>query len=97
KQSFFEMESEAWNAVLDLNMNGTVYPSFVFGEVMARQKEGSIINISSMAAINAITRVPGYSAAKAGIDNFTRWLATEMALKYSDRVRVNAIAPGFFI
>jgi len=96
-QSFFEMDIKPWNDVLDLNLNGSIYPSYVFGEVMARQKEGCIIYISSMAALTAITRVPGYSAAEAAIDNFTKWLAVEMAVKFSDRIRVNAIAPGFFI
>lgn len=96
-QPFFDMEIEDWQKVTDLNLNGTVYPSYIFGEVMARQKSGNIINITSMAAYSAITRVPGYSVAKAGISNFTQWLATEMALKYGDGIRVNAIAPGFFI
>jgi len=96
-QSFFDMNIKDWNKVTDLNMNGTVYPSYVFGKVMANQKAGSIINISSMAALQAITRVPGYSAAKAAVGNFTQWLAMEMAMKFGDKVRVNAIAPGFFI
>lgn len=96
-QPVFEMKIEDWNKVTNLNMNGTVYPSLVFGEVMARQKEGSIINISSMAAYSAITRVPGYSAAKTAVSNFTQWMAMEMAMKFGDKVRVNAIAPGFFI
>ena len=69
----------------------------VFGRVMSKQKSGSIINMSSMAAYSAITRVPGYSVAKTGISNFTQWLATEMAMKYGDGIRVNALAPGFFI
>jgi NAD(P)-dependent dehydrogenase (short-subunit alcohol dehydrogenase family) len=69
----------------------------VFGEVMAKQKKGCIINISSMAAYSAITRIPGYSAAKTAVSNFTQWLATEMALKHGDGIRVNALAPGFFI
>jgi NAD(P)-dependent dehydrogenase (short-subunit alcohol dehydrogenase family) len=96
-QSFFDMKIEDWNKVTDLNMNGTVYPSYVFGRIMAEQKSGSIINISSMAAMQAMTRVPGYSAAKAAVGNFTQWLAMEMAMKYGDGIRVNAIAPGFFI
>ncbi|MDR1120816.1 MAG: SDR family oxidoreductase [Dysgonamonadaceae bacterium] len=96
-QDFFDMKIEDWESVIDLNMNGTVYPSLVFGKVMAKQRKGCIINISSMATFSAITRVPGYSAAKAAVNNFTQWLATEMALKYSDGIRVNAIAPGFFI
>ena len=97
EQSFFDMEISDWQRVTELNMNGTVYPSYVFGEVMSKQGKGSIINISSMAAYAAITRVPGYSAAKAAVTNFTQWLASEMALKYGDGIRVNAIAPGFFI
>lgn len=97
QQSFFDMNLDLWGDVLDLNLNGSVYPSFVFGEIMAERKAGCIINISSMAALTAITRVPGYSSAKAAVDNFTRWLAMEMALKFSDKIRVNAIAPGFFI
>lgn len=96
-QPFFDMQLADWEKVTNLNMNGTVYPSYVFGEVMARQGHGTIINISSMAAIQALTRVPGYSAAKAAVSNFTQWLACEMALKYGDKVRVNAVAPGFFI
>ena len=96
-QSFFDMSITEWEKVTTLNLNGTVYPSLVFGKVMAQQKSGSIINISSMAAYSAITRVPGYSAAKTAVSNFTQWLASEMALKYGEGVRVNAIAPGFFI
>ena len=96
-QPVFEMKITDWEKVTNLNMNGTVYPSLVFGEVMARQRSGSIVNVSSMAAYSAITRVPGYSAAKTAVSNFTQWMATEMALKYGDGIRVNAIAPGFFI
>lgn len=96
-QSFFDMPIAEWEKVTNLNMNGTVYPSMVFGKVMTEQKSGCIINVSSMAAYSAITRVPGYSAAKTAVSNFTQWLATEMALKYGDQIRVNAIAPGFFI
>jgi NAD(P)-dependent dehydrogenase (short-subunit alcohol dehydrogenase family) len=96
-QAFFDMPLEEWEKVTNLNMNGTVYPSMAFGKIMAKQKKGCIINVSSMAAYSAITRVPGYSAAKTAVSNFTQWLATEMALKYGDGIRVNAIAPGFFI
>lgn len=96
-QTVFDMKIEDFNKVTDLNLNGTVYPCLVFGEVMAEKGEGAIINISSMATYSAITRVPGYSVAKTGINIFTQWLATEMALKFSERIRVNAIAPGFFI
>lgn len=97
EQSFFDMKIEGWNEVTDLNINGTVYPSYVFGKTMAEQGSGSIVNISSMAAYSAITRVAGYSAAKAAITNFTQWLASDVALKYGDKIRVNAVAPGFFI
>ncbi|SHG40249.1 NAD(P)-dependent dehydrogenase, short-chain alcohol dehydrogenase family [Dysgonomonas macrotermitis] len=96
-QPFFEMSIPEWEKVTNLNLNGTVYPSLVFSKVMAEQKSGVIINVSSMAAYSAITRVPGYSAAKTAVSNFTQWLASEMALKYGDGIRVNAIAPGFFI
>ncbi|MDR1594693.1 MAG: SDR family oxidoreductase [Prevotellaceae bacterium] len=94
---FFDMPVSEWEKVTSLNMNGTVYPSMVFGKIMAQQKSGCIVNVSSMAAYSAITRVPGYSAAKTAVSNFTQWLASEMALKYGEGVRVNAIAPGFFI
>ncbi|MDR2809331.1 MAG: SDR family oxidoreductase [Tannerellaceae bacterium] len=96
-QPFFDMKIADWEKVTNLNLNGTVYPSMVFGKVMAKQRKGCIVNVSSMTAYSAITRVPGYSVAKTGISNFTQWLATEMALKYGDGIRVNAIAPGFFI
>ena len=79
------------------DMDRTVYPSLVFSKVMAKQGKGCIVNVSSMAAYSAITRVPGYSAAKTAVANFTQWLASELALKYGDGIRVNAIAPGFFI
>lgn len=96
-QSFFDMDMKGWDEVTDLNINGTVYPSFVFGKAMAAQGSGSIVNISSMAAYSAITRVAGYSAAKSAITNFTQWLASDIALKFGDKIRVNAVAPGFFI
>ena len=96
-QSVFDMNISDWDKVVNLNLNGTVLPSLVFGKIMAQQKKGSIINISSMAAYSAITRVPGYSAAKTAVSNFTQWMAMEMAMKYGDGIRVNAVAPGFFI
>ena len=96
-QPFFRMGIEYWNKVTDLNINGTVYPSYVFSRIMAEQGSGCIVNISSMAAYSAITRVPGYSVAKTGISSFTQWLAADMALKFGDKIRVNALAPGFFI
>jgi NAD(P)-dependent dehydrogenase (short-subunit alcohol dehydrogenase family) len=97
EQTVFDVSEDALRKVLDLNLMGSVLPTLVFGKAMAEQKSGSIINISSMAATQSITRVLGYSIAKAGIDMFTKWMATEMAHKFGDGLRVNAIAPGFFI
>lgn len=96
-QELFELSADAFKVVTDLNLTGTVLPTLVFGEQMAKQKRGSIINFSSMTAQLAVTRVAGYSAAKGAIDSITRWMASEMALRYGDGIRVNAIAPGFFI
>lgn len=96
-QTIFDLSMDAFQTVTDLNLNGTVIPSIVFGELMAKQKEGVIINFSSMTVDRAVTRVVGYSASKAAMENFTRWMAVEMATKFSDKIRVNAIAPGFFI
>ena len=93
----FTMPFDAFDEVLKLNLHGTVFPTLVFGEAMATQKKGSVINISSMAAFQTISGVAGYSAAKAGIDNFTRWMAVDLARQYGDGIRVNAVAPGFFI
>ncbi|WP_138498092.1 SDR family oxidoreductase [Nostoc sp. PA-18-2419] len=97
--SFFDMPHTAFEQVVNLNLVGTLLPSQVFGQAMVErnQPQGCIVNISSMSAIRAISRVVGYSAAKAAIDNFTRWLAVELAQKYGAKLRVNAIAPGFFI
>lgn len=97
EQSFFDLNLDDLDKVSSLNFKGTVLPTYVFGEIMVEKKNGSIINISSMAAQRALTRVLGYSAAKAAVDNFTKWLSVEMASKYGDGIRVNAIAPGFFI
>lgn len=96
-QTIFDLGIEDFKKVTDLNLNGTVLPSIVFGKAMADQKKGVIINYSSMAVDRAITRVAGYSASKAAMENFTRWMAVEMATKFGDNIRVNAIAPGFFI
>lgn len=96
-QNIFDLEYEQFKRVTDLNLNGTVLPTLIFGKSMAEQKSGSIINISSMAVARAITRVVGYSAAKAAIDNFTRWMAVELASKFGSGIRVNAIAPGFLL
>lgn len=96
-QTIFDMDMKDFNAVMDLNLNGSVLPCMVFGKCMADQNSGAIVNVSSMATYSAITRVPGYSVAKTGINIFTQWLASEMALKFGEGIRVNAIAPGFFI
>ncbi|NLD21156.1 MAG: SDR family oxidoreductase [Bacteroidales bacterium] len=96
-QPFWEMDIPKWDFVTNLNLNGTVYMCVVFTEIMAKQGFGSIINISSMNAYRPLTRIPGYSAAKSAVTNFTQWLAAECALKYGDKIRVNSIAPGFFI
>lgn len=96
-QNFWDMAVEDWQKVVDLNLNGTVYPCRVFSKYFAAQGYGNILNISSMAAYDALSRVAGYGAAKEGVSNFTRWLAQEMAIKYGDKIRVNALAPGFFI
>ncbi len=95
--TFFNVPRVALEGVVGLNFTGTVLPIQVFGEPMARQGNGSIINISSMAAQKVLTRVMGYSAAKAAVDNLTRWLAVDLAQKHGAGLRVNAIAPGFFI
>jgi NAD(P)-dependent dehydrogenase (short-subunit alcohol dehydrogenase family) len=91
------MELPQLQKVLDLNIVGTILPSQVFSEVFAKQRTGVIINISSNTAQRPLTQVVGYSSAKAAIDNFTKWLAVELASKYGEGIRVNAIAPGFFI
>lgn len=96
-QTIFDLDIKDFDEVNRLNLQGTVLPSIVFGEVMAKQKKGSIINYSSMAVDRVITRVVGYSASKAAMENFTRWMAVEMATKFGDQIRVNAIAPGFFV
>lgn len=93
----FRMSLEAFDEVVRLNLHGTVYPTLVFGEAMAERPKGSVVNISSMAALRPLKGVAGYSAAKAGIDSFTRWLAVELARHFNAGLRVNAIAPGFFV
>jgi NAD(P)-dependent dehydrogenase (short-subunit alcohol dehydrogenase family) len=95
--SFFELTPEAVQAVFDLNFMGTLLPSQVFGRVLAEQGEGVILNISSINTFRPLTKIPAYSAAKAAITNFTQWLAVHMSQEYSDKIRVNAIAPGFFL
>jgi len=95
--AFFDLPDDALKFVFNLNIVGTIMPSQVFGKVFAEQKEGIILNVSSMNAFRPLTRVLAYSAAKAGVSNFTQWLAVHMAQEYSPNIRVNAIAPGFFL
>lgn len=94
---FFDLPEASMRDVLDLNLLGTILPSQVIGRIMASQGDGVILNVSSMSAIRPLTRVITYSAAKAGIDNFTKWLSVYLARDFSPYLRVNAIAPGFFL
>lgn len=94
---FFDLPADAFRWVFDLNMLGTILPIQVFGKIMTDQNHGVILNISSMNAFRPLTRIPAYSAAKAGVSNFTQWLAVHLAQEYSPAIRVNAIAPGFFL
>ena len=96
-QTFFDLDTAQLERVLNLNLTGTVIPTQIFLKPMVAQGKGSIINFSSMAAFRPMTRVCGYAAAKAGISNFTAYMATECAKKFGEGIRVNAIAPGFFI
>lgn len=96
-QTFFDLDAAQFQKVLNLNLTGTVIPTQVFLKPMVEAGKGSIINFSSMAAFRPMTRVCGYAAAKAGISNFTAYMATECAKKFGEGIRVNAIAPGFFI
>jgi len=96
-QAIYDLKRDHLQKVLDLNIIGTILPTQVFSELFAKQKSGVIINISSASADRPLTRVVGYSASKAAIDNFTKWMAVELASKYGEGIRVNAIAPGFFI
>jgi NAD(P)-dependent dehydrogenase (short-subunit alcohol dehydrogenase family) len=95
--SFFDLPADAIRWVFDLNFMGTLLPSQVFGRYMVKQGSGCIINISSMAAFRPLTRTVAYSPAKAAVSNFTQWLAVHISQNYSDKIRVNAIAPGFFL
>jgi len=95
--SFFDLPLDSLRYISDLNLLGTVLPCQVFGRGMAERGEGVILNVSSMNAYRPLTRIPAYSASKAAVTNFTQWLAVHMAQNYSPRIRVNAIAPGFFV
>ncbi len=94
---FFDLPADTLRWVFELNILGTILPSQAFGKIMAAQGYGTILNISSMNSFRPLTRIPAYSAAKAAVSNFTQWLAVHMAQEYSPRIRVNAIAPGFFL
>ncbi len=94
---FFDLPAEALRRVFDLNLTGAMLACQVFGKIMAEQKRGVILNIASMNAFRPLTRIPAYSAAKAAVVNFTQWLAVHMAQEYSPAIRVNALAPGFFL
>jgi len=96
-KTIFDLDVDAFKTVVDLNLFGTVIPTMVFAKVMTEQKQGNIINISSESALRPLTRVVGYGAAKAAVTNFTKYLAIELATKYGEGLRVNAMAPGFFI
>jgi len=96
-QPFFDLPPDAVQWVFNLNFLGTFLASQVFGKVMVEQGKGNIVNISSMNAFRPLTNIPAYSAAKAAVSNFTQWLAVHVAQEYSPRIRVNALAPGFFV
>jgi NAD(P)-dependent dehydrogenase (short-subunit alcohol dehydrogenase family) len=95
--SVFDIPIDAIQFVIDLNLVGTILPTQVFAKAMAQRGEGVILNFSSMNALRPLTRIPAYSAAKAAVSNFTQWLAVHMCQNYSKKIRVNAIAPGFFL
>lgn len=96
-KDIFQLDFTALKEVMNLNLFGTMLPTQIFGEAIARQKKGSIVNISSMASQKVITRVLGYSMAKSAIDCYTKWFAVELGKRYGDAIRMNAIAPGFFL
>jgi NAD(P)-dependent dehydrogenase (short-subunit alcohol dehydrogenase family) len=97
ERSFFDLPPEAFQWVFNLNLVGTVFACQVFGRQMASQGEGVILNIASVNSVRPLTNIPAYSAAKAAVSNFTQWLAVHMAHNYAKRIRVNALAPGFFL
>ena len=96
-KDIFQLNITALKDVMNLNLFGTILPTQIFGEAMAKQGKGSIINISSMASQRVITKVLGYSMAKSAIDCYTKWFAVELGKRYGDQIRMNAIAPGFFL
>jgi NAD(P)-dependent dehydrogenase (short-subunit alcohol dehydrogenase family) len=96
-KTVFDLDMDAFKKVVDLNLFGTVLPTMVYAQEMVKQKKGSIINISSESALRPLTRVVGYGASKAAVTNFTKYMATELATKFGEGIRVNAMAPGFFL
>jgi len=96
-KTFFDLEVDAFKKVVDLNLFGTVLPTMVFAEVMVKQKQGCIVNFSSESSLRPLTRVVGYGTAKAAVSNFTKYMAAELSTKFGEGLRVNAIAPGFFL
>ena len=96
-ENIFSMKLEGMKKVLDINLWGTIIPTQVFGEAIARNGKGSVVNISSMNSKRAITRVLGYNMGKAAVDCYTQWFAVELANRYGDKIRMNALAPGFFL
>jgi NAD(P)-dependent dehydrogenase (short-subunit alcohol dehydrogenase family) len=96
-KTVFDLDTDAFKKVVDLNLFGTILPTTVFARAMADQKEGVIINIASESALRPLTRVCGYGTAKAAVTNFTKYMAGELATKFGPGLRVNAIAPGFFL
>ena len=96
-KDIFDLDFGSLKAVMDLNLFGTMLPTQIFGQAIAKQKKGSIVNISSMASQKVITKVLGYSMAKSAIDCYTKWFAVELGKRYGDSIRMNAIAPGFFL
>ncbi|HUY78586.1 MAG TPA: SDR family NAD(P)-dependent oxidoreductase [Ktedonobacterales bacterium] len=97
ERAFFDLDIEALRGVFDGNLLTTIVPCQVFGRGMAERGRGAIVNIASMSGVRPLTRIPAYSAAKAAVVNFTQWLAVHMAQEYSPEIRVNALAPGFFL
>ncbi|MEJ5960998.1 SDR family oxidoreductase [Pedobacter immunditicola] len=97
EEDIFKMNLEGMKSVMDLNLWGTIIPTQVFGESIAATGKGSIVNISSMNSKRAITKVLGYNMGKAGVDYYNQWFAVELANRYGDQIRMNAIAPGFFL
>jgi len=96
-ENIFSMNIEGMKKVMDINLWGTVIPTQVFGEAIAKSRKGSIVNISSMNSKRAITKVLGYNIGKAAVDCYNQWFAVELANRYGDKIRMNALAPGFFL